>query len=195
MHVILDWISGMSWTLVYALAMYHGIRKETYCIPAVCICFNFSWEMWTVLVRVCNRSALDSGFISQLLWLVLDVGVLYTWFRYASGISWKKKMTLLLGAAVIMAGATLCAGFWEESAFVINLIMSVAFLFRVDRQIFRSLPIALLKCLGTLPAAILNGILYRNFFVLAIGGLCLFADLLYIYEILKDHKTEINERV
>lgn len=79
MEVILDWISGISWTLVYALAIYHGIKEARYCIPAVCICLNFSWELLAVMARAFTHSPLDSGFISQILWLVLDVGVLFTW--------------------------------------------------------------------------------------------------------------------
>ena len=191
MEVILDWISGISWTLVYALAIYHGIRKKTYCIPAVCICLNFSWELLVVAVRVLTRSPMDSGFISQLLWLALDVGVLYTWLRYASEPPWKKKIVLFLTAAAVMATATLYAGFWEESAFIINFIMSVAFLFRMDKGIFCSLLIAILKCVGTLPATILNGMLNRNLLILTIGGLCLLADLLYIHDIMRTKKIKI----
>lgn len=191
MEVVLDWISGISWTLVYITAICIGINKKTYCVPGISICLNISWELWVVLIRVKQRSSLDSGFVSQLLWLILDFGVLYTWIRYAKESDWKKVL-LLFGAAVAMAVIELGVGLWAEAAFAINLIMSVTFLFRLDKKTFVSLPIAVLKCLGTLPATILNGVLYKDGFVLAIGGLCLIADVYYIYDIWKQ-KTAIKK--
>lgn len=191
METILDWISGISWGLVYLVALCIGIRKKTYCIPAGCICLNFSWEVWVVVVRIVQHSSLNSGFISQILWLILDIGVLYTWIRFANG-SVLRKVWLIIGALILMSMATLVFGFWAETAFVINLIMSVFFLFQIDKQMHSSMLIALLKCIGTLPATILNGIIHGNYLILAIGGLCLIADVYYIYDIWKQ-KTVIKK--
>ena len=87
-----------------------------------------------------------------------------------------------------MAAAVLGLGRWEETAFIINLIMSVLFLFPGSRQVYPSLPIAILKCLGTLSATFLHGIVQDDFLILTIGGLCLIADICYIYEVLMDQK-------
>jgi len=188
MEATLDWISGISWMLVYVIAIYLGIQRKTYCIPGICICLNFSWEMLAVLVRVIQHSPLNSGFVSQLLWLIWDVGVLYTWIRFSDRYTWR-KMILFSGMAIIMVLTTLGLSLWEVTAFTINLIMSVTFLFQLDKQVYPSVLIALLKCVGTLAATVLNGVVYRNYLILAIGGLCLFADLCYLYEIWKCKAT------
>ena len=188
MSTALDWINGICWSIVYLIAIVAGIRKKTYCIPAVCICLNFSWEFWVVLVRIMEQSPLSSGFVSQLLWLILDVGVLWTWMRDGQGVSIKKKWMLLIGAAALMAAVTVGAGRWLEAAFSINLIMSVAFLYQTDQQVYRSAPIAFLKCIGTFAATILNGMIDRNLFALAIGGMCLIADVCYINDLWKNKK-------
>ena len=182
MAAALDWTSGISWTLVYAIAVYIGLRKKTYCIPGVCICLNFTWELFVVLARIQEHSPLNSGFVSQLLWLVLDVGVLYTWLRYGNGTK-KKKLAMLFLCALVMAAVTLGANLWAYAAFVINLIMSVIFLFSLDKSMCPCLSIALLKCLGTSPATVLNGLIQRDLFILCVGGLCMIADLYYIFDL------------
>lgn len=183
MLTILDWFSGICWALVYILAICLGIRKKTYYIPAVCICLNISWEILVVLARVYQASPLDSGFVSQILWLLLDIGVLATWLRYATNRSFIRKCMMFCGTIIIMMIFTLGLGLWKETAFLINLIMSVSYLFRIDKQIQLSLPIAILKCVGTLAATILNGVLLNDWFILLIGGLCFIADVYFIYEI------------
>lgn len=193
MEAALDWTSGIAWTLVYIVAIYIGISKKTYCIPAACICLNFNWEALVVLVRVIQRSPLNSGFISQILWLVLDIGVLFTWILHNGSRTWKKTV-LFIGSAILMAISTLVFGLWAEAAFTINLIMSMAFLFRLDKQMYSSMLIAILKCIGTLPATILNGLLYDNTLILAIGGLCLIADVYYLFELLQ-RKTTLKEEI
>jgi len=93
-----------------------------------------------------------------------------------------------------MALVTLVVGLWEEAAFTINLIMSAAFLFQIDKRVYPSLLVAILKCMGTLPATILNGFLYRDLLILTVGGMCLIADLYYVYE-LWNNKTITPEKV
>ena len=182
MSEVLDWISGISWSCVYAVAFCFGIRKECYCIPAICVCLNFSWEACVVLQRILYNSPLDSGFIIQLLWFVLDIGVMYTWFKY-SPMKASFKLLLFAGAAVAMVMVTLVIGLWEYVAFAINLLMSVVFLFHLDRHIYPLQSIAVFKCIGTLAATFLNGILLRDLVIFAIGGSCFLADILYIIEL------------
>lgn len=184
----LDWISGIAWTIVYAVAVYIGIQKKTYCIPSICICLNFNWELFAVLVRIWQHSSLNSGFISQLLWLVLDAGVLYTWICYGAD-AIQRKFSVLFLSAFCMAAITVGANLWAHAAFSINLIMSVAFLFGMDKRMYPSLFVALAKCVGTFSATILNGVLNRDYFILSIGGLCMIADLWYIFDWLACSKS------
>lgn len=191
MNAALDWISGIAWSLVYLLSIGLGVRKKTYCIPAVCICLNFSWEIWVVLIRVLGDFSIFSGSISQLLWLVLDIGVLFTWFKYEKKMTTREKYQLLFLSVIAMAVACLGLGKWSESAFVINLVMSIAFLFQWDKNVYPSIGIAILKCLGTAPATVLNGISRKDFLITLIGGLCLIADIFYIFEVMRSRKSKV----
>ncbi len=186
---ILDWSSGIAWTLTYLIAVYVGFRKKAYCIPAICICLNFSWELFVVSMRIVEKSSFNSGFVSQLLWLILDIGVLCTWLRYGIKVAFKKKLFMLCSSILAMAVATVGLGLWDVAAFAINLIMSVSFLFRLDKRVPILLSVAILKCLGTLPATILSGVLHTNILIITVGGLCLIADLWYIYEIWVNRKS------
>ena len=134
-----------------------------------------------VFARSVQGAPISSGFISQILWLLCDVGVLVTWFLFATNLSVFSKCVLFGGSVIIIAVPTLALNFWAETAFIMNFIMSVSFLFRIDKQMKQSLPIAILKCIGTLSATILNGVIYHDGFILLVGGLCLIADVLFIY--------------
>ena len=185
MNAALDWISGISWSLVYVIAIIIGIRKKALGIPAVNICLNICWESCVVIARVIGRSEFDSGFISQLLWLGLDIGLLCVFFKHANWLPVLKKLVYLGGAAISMVLCTWMLGLWAETAFAINLIMSIFFLWSNHKRVFSSLTIAVLKFVGTLSATILNGIIHQDYIIVALGGLCFIADICYIIETVK----------
>lgn len=185
MNAALDWISGISWSLVYVIAIFIGIRKKALGIPAMNICLNICWESCVVIARLINRTEFGSGFVSQLLWFSLDIGLLCVFFKYANWLPILKKLAYLGGAAISMALCAWVLGLWAETAFAINLIMSVFFLWSNRKRLFSSLTIAVLKLVGTLSATILNGVIYQNYIIVALGGLCFIADICYIVETAK----------
>lgn len=186
MEITLDWISGICWGLVYLLAIVFGLKNKTICIPSVCICLNFSWELLCVIFRLVARMPMDRGYIIHVVWALLDLGILLLWFRYSSEGAFYKKILILFGISIVMLGVTCLLGYWIEIAFAINLIMSVLFLLNIDKTGYAySLSIAVLKCVGTLSATILYGLIYKNIFALSIGGMCLIADIIYIVGLIK----------
>lgn len=73
----LDAVQFACWCCVYLYAIRNGFRYKTWCIPAVSICINFSWELWSVVLRLRSGSA-NYGLMVSAVWLLLDVGVAAT---------------------------------------------------------------------------------------------------------------------
>lgn len=196
MTTTLDWFCGISWSLAYVVAVFQGFKRKTYCIPRFAVCMNFSWEFWVVISRIQTDSPLNSGFISQLLWLSLDVGVLISWLMYDKGLRRKTK----LGIFVVVFGVVCLWAFifegWRSSVFIINLLMSIEFLGDYFRQgkCASSLLIALFKLVGTLAATVLNGLVYYTPVTLWIGGCCFILDMYYLFCLITKRKEVFDEK-
>ena len=180
MIAALDWCSGICWSIVYILAIVVGFRKKTYCIPWLCICLNFSWELLVVVKRYLSSSFYELGFVAQILWLLLDIVVLATWIMYDYKKTLFAKALAFVGAFVVMYCWTFCANMWEISAFVINLLMSVLFLCRKP-GVWSLKSIALLKMIGTISATVLNGWVFDSLIIVWLGGLIFIVDAYYFF--------------
>lgn len=195
MSEALDWTCGIGWSIAYIVAIAVGLRHKTYCIPRLSICMNLSWEFWAVVSRLQSGSALSSGFISQLLWLFLDLGVLLTWLLHEKDYQLKKKLLMFV---FVFLSVFLWAFFfngWLSSVFIINLLMSVEFLLTVGNGNFRSSrTVAVFKLIGTAAATILNGYVIWNSAILWIGGCCLILDTCYLFCLLGGQKDVYDEK-
>lgn len=184
MTVALDFLCGLGWTVAYILAVVRGFRYKTWCIPGFSICMNFAWELSAVLERISNGSTLGLPFAMQLSWLVFDLGILATWLLYdrSSKRQLLKNILLFLTVLITVYSVARLAGHWEFSVFLINLLMSLEFLVRLEKDpsAWASRGIAVAKLVGTLAATLLNGLVYTNLAVLWMGGLCLLLDSYYI---------------
>lgn len=192
MTTLLDFTCGFSWTAAYIAAIVRGYRHKTWCIPALSICMNFSWEFCAVLNRVMNGSVSGLPFAIQLSWLTFDIGILVSWLLFDRKGKRLKYRNLLLFPAVFFAvfWATWIAEQWEFSVFLINVIMSAEFIYRlsVDDAQWTSCTIAITKLIGTLAATILNGLIFWNLTVLWLGGICLILDGNYVLRLMKSYK-------
>ena len=203
MTIALDVASGMCWSIVYLVAIIKGFQSKTWCIPKLAICQNLSWELYIVISGITNNSY-GTGFFVQLIWLILDIGVLLTWLLYDRDGKYAmlRKLGILLCVSVVMLFPTYILSLWELTAFAINLIMSAAFIirFRNGGIHWRSKVIAVAKLIGTFAATILNGVIFDNKMVLWLGGLCLILDSHYCASLMsnssigggKDEKNSIT---
>lgn len=183
MITALDVTSGICWSIVYITAIFLGFLRKSWYIPKLAICQNLTWELLVVVNRL-QSGSYGIAFIIQLVWLLLDIGVLLTWLLYdrKETFSSIKKIGLLLTVFLAMYMLTSRAGKWEFAAFLINAIMSVGFvlwLFQEKTQ-HSSTVIAVAKLLGTLTATILNGWIWWNPLLLWLGGLCFLLDGYYL---------------
>ena len=193
-------LSGFCWTVVYLDGIRLGFRDRTYAMPFWALALNIAWEL---LHSVFGYQ--QSGLVLQVginaIWALLDLGILFTYFRY--GRKWFPKnlrpgwfiVWSLLG---LLAALILQYAFIGEfgllvgrayAAFLQNLLMSILFIGMLVQRGSgdgQSLVIAVNKWLGTLAPTILFGVLGGegfagpNAFILAVGLLCSVFDLIYI---------------
>ncbi len=157
--------SGVLWTLVYILIIKRGFQDKTCGMPLVALCANISWEF--VFSFVYPHRA--PQFYVNIVWLGLDVVILFQFLRYGRSVLRNILPTQLFYPAFLLVlglsfGAILSVtrefGDWhgKYAAFGQNLMMSVLFVVMlyqrkgIDGQ---SLYIALFKMLGTVLPSVL----------------------------------------
>ena len=160
----LQLLTAVSWTAAYALAIRRSLLDRTTSFPAIAVGLNLTWEM--LFVFRYPQAGVQGGV--NVLWLVLDLILAWTTVSFASSLRvsggfqlpvavWFPGLVAL--SYVINLGLTSLSGSYDGglSAFVINLAMSVAFVWmgtnRRDIQ-GQSVLIAALKLLGSLASAI-----------------------------------------
>jgi hypothetical protein len=84
LHVALLGIGVLLWDATYILITLRSVRTKSYGMPLVALACNLSWELVTVFY-VCEGPPETIGF---LIWLVLDIGLVYTTLRYGER-EWK----------------------------------------------------------------------------------------------------------
>ena len=190
MHSLIDLVCGISWSIVYIVAIAIGLKKSVCCIPSYALCMNFSWELCAVVNRSLNGTSFSTGYVSQLFWLILDIGVLLTWVRYNHALQFKAKVFRLLFLLFSVYAVAVFLDEWLVSVFTINLLMSIEFFVALRAEtIYPSILVALFKMIGTFAATILNGLVISDRFVLWIGGCCLILDIYYFVCLLQKEVT------
>ncbi len=192
--------SGLCWTVVYIDCIRLGLKESTCAMPLWALALNFAWELFQTVYEY--RAA---GLVLQVgittLWLLLDCGIFYTWFRFGKKqfpanlkaswfIPW--SLLVLLTSFLLQYFFLLEFGLYvgrAYSAFLQNLLMSVLFIAMLVNRGSRegqSLTIAVGKWLGTLAPTILFGLVGAHGFsgpnrlILVTGLFCSLFDLLYI---------------
>jgi hypothetical protein len=182
--LILTIISGVCWTIVYLEGIRIGFRDRSYAIPFYALALNLAWEfLYTYFGFRIN--GVDTQNIFNAAWLIFDIGILYTYFKFGRKYF---RSTPMQGLPAIAGGSDKSAfvawsilglvtafaveySFIREfgvakgaaySAFPQNLLMSVLFIAMLVRRGNRegqSLLIAVCKWLGTLAPTIVYGVL------------------------------------
>lgn len=192
--------TGVFWTIAYLGCISIGNKHKTYSMPFAALAINFAWEcVYSVAFIFFQDNILQE--VIDILWLILDVHILATYFRYGSKQFESKKIFLTWSILIILTsfaiqGAFLLQfGFYESYGYVSflqNLYMSIAFivmLYQRKSSEGQSLIIAITKFLGTFCATIAC---FPGSLVTICGLLCAFFDILYIILL---YKMRMKERV
>lgn len=70
------------WVFSYSLMIYKGFKDKTYGMPLIALSLNFSWELvYSIFFPV--------NLYINLSWFLLDLGLVYTYFKYGYSYSYK----------------------------------------------------------------------------------------------------------
>ena len=197
-------LSGLCWTIVYIDCIRLGVQQKTYAMPFWALALNAAWEGVHAVIGI-QQEGFTLQVIINIVWLVFDVGIFYTYFRFG-----KKYFPTIFASHWFyawsifgfMASLVIQALFVTEfglvvggaySAFLQNLLMSVLFInMLVERKSSegQSMLIAVSKWLGTLAPTILFGLLGEgdiqpSRLIFALGVFCSVFDLIYIWLLVK----------
>jgi hypothetical protein len=159
--IVITVTGDLLWLLAYILTIRVGFKEKSFGIPMLSICFNFSWEFIYTLLEPPQNSL---NYYLKLSWLLADSVIVYQLVRY--GKQWQPvpQMKKHFYAAFVITMAFCFVGQLAyhrqylqldpgpTSAYDINLIMSILFIFLFfDRKGMRGLSYgaAWAKMLGT----------------------------------------------
>ncbi|WP_439489358.1 hypothetical protein [Algoriphagus sp.] len=196
-------LCGLGWIIAYIEALRVGFRDKSYGIPFLTLALNFSWEVYYTYQGYLVFGSHVSTYVNCF-WVLLDVGILYTYFKY--GINevkvgkvafYSQGIAFLIVCFVIQHVAFQQLGIVNGALYVgylINFLMSFLFVrmyFRRPDLKGQSLLIAIPKCIGTFSTTILFGIIGSKTAggvhepILYIGLIIVVTDLFYIYLVTK----------
>ncbi len=194
-------LSGVAWTIVYIESIRIGIRDKSYAMPFWALALNIAWEFLHAIMGF-RAVGLTLQIGINFTWFLLDIGLLYTYFRYGRKYfpAWLSRPWFYIwGILGILTAFILQYMFIAEfgllmgavySAFLQNLLMSVLFITMLSQRGTsegQSLLIAISKCIGTLAPTVfmgilgISGVMAPNRLVLACGILIFMFDLVYIW--------------
>lgn len=212
-ELCLQVLCGVFWIIAYILIIHKSFKDKTYGMPLFALSLNIAWEFTFSFIY--PPGDLLFAKIIFLTWLLLDLIILYTFFKYGYksrkyiGIISKKSlyiftMFILVCSILFMIlsvndfsilfnnDITQTSGFIAN---IQNLIMSILFvsmLLNRGNTSGQSIYIAIFKWMGTLTVAILKftNMLPSITTELFIIALIQFFDILYIYLIYKFSKRK-----
>lgn len=212
-ELCLQVLCGVFWIIAYILIIHKSFKDKTYGIPLFALSLNLAWEFTFSFIY--PPGDLLFAKIIFLTWLLLDLIILYTFFKYGYksrkyiGIISKKSLyifTVFILVCSILFMILSVNDFsilfnndiTQTSGFIANiqnLIMSILFvsmLLNRGNTSGQSIYIAILKWMGTLTVAILKftNMLPSITTELFIIALIQFFDILYIYLIYKFSKRK-----
>lgn len=209
---ILHSISFLCWTAVYLEAIRIGFKEKTFCIPTIAIVLNIAWEAVHLACEFLEQGNIS---FSLTVWLILDVLILMTYFKYGKKYfpkninpKWFVPLTFLLLLLALFIHYLFIEqfGLMEGrfySAFIQNLIISGLFiqmLLHRNSSEGQNYIIAICKLIGTLMPTISTGILSSktfnapNFFILGLGICCLILDSIYLHLLYRVKKKLLLQR-
>lgn len=198
MEVFLTLLSGIAWMIVYEECIRIGIKYKTYCMPLFALGLNLAWESIHSIYGFISADY-SAQTIVNAAWCLLDIVILYTYFKYGKEEFGKHSKTEFYawGILVVVTSYLVQWGFVLEfgriramqySAYIQNLIMSVMFIAMLEKRQSskgQSMLLAAAKWIGTLAPL---GIVSMNYgtsefqpLIIILGIFCSVFDLLYIY--------------
>ena len=78
--IFLTLVSGICWTVVYIDGIRLGFKHRSYAIPFYALALNFAWELLYTYYGF--QSTISVQAVVNAVWLVFDIGILITYFKF-----------------------------------------------------------------------------------------------------------------
>lgn len=198
--VFLALLSGLFWTIVYIDAIRIGFKQKTFAIPFWALALNIAWELLCTVFGFLGFGV-NEQIIVNVIWFVFDIFILITYFKFGFQESSFQNINSFYAWSLLAITTSFIIQYLfihefdlvhgvSYAAFLQNLLMSILFIDLLHKRQSskgQSMLIAVAKCLGTIAPTILFGIVGldlmggQNKFILGIGIVILFFDLIYIF--------------
>ena len=136
-------LGNLLWVVAYVLIIRKAARDRTYGIPLVAIALNVTWELYYGLINPIPGAAFR---IAALVWLLLDVLIVYQLLRFGRKEAWPPEIKgafypIVLGTMVLAFTGHVLFHDWVShlgvftdegsgiSGVLINVVMSILFVF------------------------------------------------------------------
>ncbi|MCD6064911.1 MAG: hypothetical protein K0R82_2822 [Flavipsychrobacter sp.] len=201
--IVIFFCAAMLWVWAYIDAIRGIIKKKTIGIPVVAICLNFGYEVTTSLFFLPDMGMLVAfGCVA---WMVLDIFIVVHAYRYGDKqirnpyIKKNFKTLFLLGLVTAFIASYFFITNYDIpiavfDAYIINLIMSVSFIYLVFIPGFEgnSLTTAWTKFLGTGLTSVAFLLHYNMPFLTTLYIGCAVFDIYYIYLLYQKQKGMLD---
>lgn len=204
---ILMVISGILWSITYALVIFKGFKDKTFAMPMIAVCLNISWE---VIFTFIYMSPAPQIYVN-VIWLLLDVLIFWQFLRFGRSeyklLTWQFYLMFLSTLIISFLGLFIVSytfvGYVSEligayTSFGINLVMSYLFIdmfFSRKSMRGQSVYIAVFKMFGTGIASIAfylyQPIIY-NFLLQFLFVAIFILDLIYTLLVLLLSRSKIH---
>ncbi|EAZ81983.1 transmembrane-type terpene cyclase [Algoriphagus machipongonensis] len=200
-------LCGIGWIVAYVDALRIGFRDKTYSIPFITLALNLTWEIHYT-VQGYFVFGYHVSTIVNFLWVWIDIGILYTYFKYGRKEVKANDTVFYLQAFIFLILSSVFHYYTFEwlgivqgalyIGFSINFVMSFLFIrmfYRRGGGHGQSLLIAISKCFGTFSSTVLIGMIGSktaggiNKHILYLGLIIFVVDLFYIYLLVQDKKS------
>ncbi|MBN3581388.1 hypothetical protein JYB64_03250 [Algoriphagus aestuarii] len=200
-------LCGVGWIVAYVEALRIGLKDKTYAIPFLTLALNFTWEIYYTIQGYHEFGYHVSTYVN-FLWVLIDIGILYTYFRFGRKEVKGSDMQFYIQAFIFILSCFFIHHYTFQwlgivkgalySGFSINFVMSFLFIrlfYRRGGASGQSLIIAISKCFGTFSSTVLIGMIGSktaggvNKYILFLGLMIFVVDLFYIYLLAKEKKA------
>lgn len=202
-NTFLALLSGIAWTLTYIVIIYRGFKDKTTGMPLIALGLNFSWEFLYSFIFPANDKV---QLFINIVWFLFDVVIVVQKFLYGhdeyelnlKGLG--KKLfypSLVVSLIVCFLAVYFAAIEWKDykglySAFIMNILMSVAFISMLTKREDikgQSIYIAIFKLIGTLIPTILIMMGPEHPLVVMLGAGCFFFDSVYTVLLVRKYRV------
>lgn len=202
MELFLTLLSGICWSIVYIELIRQGFKDKTYAMPLFALGLNFAWEVIYFSNGFLFGAMGEVQTWVNLVWAVLDIVIIYTFFKYGREYFPKKAKKYFVPFSILVFATCFVlqlafylhfehvpTGAASYSAFTQNAAMSIMFLtmlFIRGNTRGQTKLMAVAKWIGTLAPTILFGVITQfNIFIVLMGVVCSVFDIIYIVALCK----------